>query len=203
MVTATAWETLVRKRRSIRQFTGDPVPRALVAELLEEALWAPSPHNSQPWRFTALFEFEDRERLAGAMAGELRATLAADGLAPEEIARQTERSYRRITAAPVVLLCSLVADGLVRYGDPYRDRLEWEMAAQSVGAVLQTLFLLAAGRGLGSCWMAAPMYCPEAVRGALALPAAYHPQALALLGYAASPGRVRPRRVFDEVVELR
>jgi nitroreductase len=77
------------------------------------------------------------------------------------------------------------------------------MAVQSVGAVLQTLFLLAAAHGLGACWMAAPMYCPEAVREVLELPGHQVPQALVLLGYPAAPGKVRERRPFEEVVDLR
>jgi nitroreductase len=77
------------------------------------------------------------------------------------------------------------------------------MAVQSVGSALQTLFLLAHARGIGSCWMAAPMYCPEIVREVLSLPDTYVPQALALLGYAENPGTIRPRRPFEQVVDIR
>jgi nitroreductase len=41
----------LRKRRSIRKYTAQPVPDELVLECLEAAGWAPSAHNSQPWRF--------------------------------------------------------------------------------------------------------------------------------------------------------
>src|SRR5579872_48635 len=184
----------VRERRSIRAFADEPLDRDLIAELLAAAVWAPSPHNSQPWRFTVLLSTADKAALAGAMAEQLAAELAADGLAAEEIERQTGRSLRRIVAAPAVVLCSLVRDGLVTYPDGRRNELEWQMAVQSVGTVLQTLFLLAAERGIGSCWMAAPMYCPEIVREVLDLPGHYCPQALALLGRAAAEGRVRERR---------
>lgn len=196
-------ESLVRNRRSIRRFAEHQVSRELIEEVLRAALWAPSPHNVQPWRYTVLFGPADRERLAAAMAGELEQQLRADGVDAEAIARQAGRSRERITGAPVVLLLSLVTDGLVRFSDGRRTELEWRMAVQSVGAALQTIFLLAAERGLGSCWMAAPMYCPEVVRRVLRLPDRYAPQALVLLGYAAGPGRVRERRPFDEVVELR
>jgi F420 biosynthesis protein FbiB-like protein len=200
---ASALQDLVRARRSIRNFRDEPVPPSLIAELLEEALWAPSPHNSQPWRFTVLLQRPEKERLAIAMADRLASELRADGVAPELIERQTDRSTARITRAPVVILCSLVADGLVGYSDDRRNHLEWQMAVQSVGAALQTLFLLAAERGLGSCWMAAPMYCPEVVREAIDLPEYFEPQALVLLGYSAAPGKLRQRRGFGEVVEFR
>jgi len=193
----------VRSRRSIRLFRDDPIPGDVVRELVRAAPWAPSPHNSQPWRFTALFGRADKERLADAMGERLTRDLRDDHLGEDEVARQTARSRLRITSAPVAILCSLVGDGLGSYPDRRRNELEWQMAVQSVGAVLQTLFLLAAARGLGTCWMAAPMYCPGEVRSALALAPELVPQALVLPGYPAHPGKVRPRRFLDEVLELR
>jgi F420 biosynthesis protein FbiB-like protein len=174
-----------------------------VEELLRESLWSPSPHNSQPWRFTVLFDGLDKERLAGVMAARLRSELEADNLAAEVIERQTNRSRQRITSAPIVVLCSLVGEGLVEYPDPRRNELEWQMAVQSVGAALQTLFLLAHARRIGTCWMAAPMYCPDVVRDVLGLSPSFQPQALVLMGFAAKAGKVRPRRPFDAVVDLR
>jgi F420 biosynthesis protein FbiB-like protein len=196
-------DQVIRDRRSIRQFVDEPIAREIVAELLEAALWSPSPHNSEPWRFTVLFNPVEKSRLAKAMADRLAVELYADGLDADTIERQTWRSRRRISTAPVVVMCSLVHDGLVRYGDPRRDLLEWQMAVQSVGCVLQTLFLLASARGIGACWMAAPMYCPEVVRECLDLPEEYQPQALALLGYPAAPARERERRSAAEVIDLR
>ena len=171
---------LVRSRRSIRQFEDRQVPRTVIAEIVQDAVWAPSPHNSQPWRFTALFERSDRHGLAEAMAARLQDELRRACVAEEGIKRQTARSVARIDEAPVAIVLSLVTDGLVTSGDRRLDALEWEMAVQSVGAVLQTLFLVAAARGLGSCWMAAPMYCPDVVRACVGLPEEYEPQALAL-----------------------
>lgn len=194
---------LVRDRRSIRSFASDGVSRELIFALLRDAQWAPSPHNAQPWRFTVLFEQEDKRRLADGMADQLRRELVADGTEPVVIEQQTDRSRKRITSAPVAVLCSLVREGLVPFPNERRNTLEFQMAVQSVGAVLQTLFLLAQTRGLGTCWMAAPMYCPEVVRATLELPAEYEPQALVLIGYPAGPGKVRPRLPADEVIDLR
>jgi F420 biosynthesis protein FbiB-like protein len=187
----------------VRHFRDEPLSRRLVAELLAAALWSPSPHNSEPWRFTALFDAADKQRLADAMARELEAELQRDGLDAAAIELQTGRSRRRVSTAPVVVLCSLVGEGLVRYGDRRRDELEWQMAVQSVGCVLQSLFLLASDRGIGSCWMAAPMYCPDVVRACLDLHDDYQPQALALLGYPAVTPRGRERRSGWEVIDLR
>lgn len=193
----------VKSRRSVRAFRDDPVDGAMIAELLDAARWAPSPHNSQPWRFTILTQGRDKLALASAMAGRLALELEADGLDAHSIKRQTGRSVERIATAPAVIVCSLVPDGLVTYPDSRRAELEWQMAVQSVGCVLQTLFLVAAERGIATCWMAAPMYCPEEVRAALSLDPHYEPQALVLLGYAATEGKIRERRPLDVVVDIR
>ena len=43
------------------------------------------------------------------------------------------------------------------------------MALLSLGAAVENLMLAAADAGLASCWVAAPIFCPEAARDALAL----------------------------------
>jgi nitroreductase len=55
------------------------------------------------------------------------------------------------------------------------------------------MLLLAHAEGLAACWMCAPLFCPDIVRMALALPADWEPQALVTLGYPAAPGRPRER----------
>ena len=43
------FEELVRSRRSIRGYKKDPVPRAVIEEIVEVAKGAPSSMNTQPW----------------------------------------------------------------------------------------------------------------------------------------------------------
>lgn len=45
------FDEVVRGRRSIRGFQKRPVPRALIREILELAMRAPSSLNTQPWNF--------------------------------------------------------------------------------------------------------------------------------------------------------
>lgn len=52
---------LIRNRRSIRSYTGEPIDPALVAQLVEVLLRAPSSRNINPWEFVVV---DDRERLA-------------------------------------------------------------------------------------------------------------------------------------------
>jgi nitroreductase len=41
-------------RRSIRKYTGEPVPDNLIQELLKAAMAAPSARNEQPWHFIVI-----------------------------------------------------------------------------------------------------------------------------------------------------
>ncbi len=57
---------IIRERRSVRKFTGEPVTRDEVETILEAGRWAPSGLNNQPWKFLALFAGDARqEDLAG------------------------------------------------------------------------------------------------------------------------------------------
>ena len=42
---------IIRNRRSVRQFTSDPVTQEQVEKLLEAGIMAPSAMNKQPWHF--------------------------------------------------------------------------------------------------------------------------------------------------------
>jgi coenzyme F420-0:L-glutamate ligase/coenzyme F420-1:gamma-L-glutamate ligase len=68
------------------------------------------------------------------------------------------------------------------------------MALLSLGAGVENLMLAAADGGLASCWVAAPIFCPEAARDALELPREWLPHALVLVGRPdpAYVGRTRP-----------
>jgi F420 biosynthesis protein FbiB-like protein len=114
------------------------------------------------------------------------------------------RSRDRIMAAPVLILGCVVGEGLRDWPDERRRRYEWTMAAQSMGGALQNMMLTAHGHGLASYWLSAPLFCPDAVREALALPEGYIPQALIAVGHTeagfAPPPRP-PLRLDDMLLE--
>lgn len=51
-------------RRSVRQFTAEPVTREEVEQILRAGAWAPSGLNNQPWRFAVVRDAEIRRALA-------------------------------------------------------------------------------------------------------------------------------------------
>jgi nitroreductase len=46
--------TLMRQRRSVRDYKSDPVPQEYIDKILEAGRWAPSSANSQPWDFIVI-----------------------------------------------------------------------------------------------------------------------------------------------------
>ncbi len=53
----------IRERRSVRNFTEEPVSRKLMLEMLRTASWAPSGLNNQPWRFAIIWDQGLKEEL--------------------------------------------------------------------------------------------------------------------------------------------
>jgi F420 biosynthesis protein FbiB-like protein len=175
----------MRSRRSIRRYRERPVPRDVLWRLLEAARWAPSAHNRQPWRFAVITDPAQRVSLAQAMGESFRRDLEADKLPSDEANRQVARSVERITRAPAVIVLCLSMAEMDRYPDPRRQQAEWLMAVQSAALAAQNLLLMAHSEGLGACWMCAPLFCPDVVRAALALPEDWEAQALLTVGYPA------------------
>lgn len=55
---------LIKKRRSIRKYTDEPLSDADVKSLLEAAMAAPSANNRQPWEFVVVRDEALRRQLA-------------------------------------------------------------------------------------------------------------------------------------------
>lgn len=179
-------------RRSIRRFSGARVPRSIIMEVVNAAIWAPSAHNRQPWRFAVIEDGHTRRSLASAMADRLRSDLARDELPPDVIEADASRSYTRLTGAPVLVVLCLTMRDMDTYPDPIRTDHEHTMAVQSTAMAGQNLLLSAHAHGLGACWMCAPLFVPDLVCDLLGLPAAWQPQALITLGYPAET-RIKER----------
>jgi F420 biosynthesis protein FbiB-like protein len=188
-------------RRSIRAFIPKPVPRDVLDALVEAACIAPAPHHSRPWRFVVIDTTEGKTALADGMGRAWRTDLEGDGVAPARIDELVDASHQKITGAPALVLGCLTWDGLDRYPDDARRRAEWGMALLSLGAAVENLMLAAADAGLASCWVAAPIFCPEAARDALALEPEWLPHALVMIGYPdpAYTGRARPPIPLDTI----
>jgi nitroreductase len=69
---AAAFATALARRRSVRDFSVEPVPRALIETCVAAAASAPSGANQQPWRFVAIGDPAVKARLRIAAEAEER-----------------------------------------------------------------------------------------------------------------------------------
>lgn len=72
----------IKQRRAARSFSSDRIPEAILQEILELAIQAPSGFNLQPWRFIVVREQENKDKLQACAFNQ-----------------------RQVGEAPVVLIC--------------------------------------------------------------------------------------------------
>ncbi len=195
--------SFLASRRSVRRFSSQGIPPDVLLRVLRSAVLAPSAHNRQPWRFVVVEDRETRRRMAEDMSARFREDLRRDGLAIEEAERRVDRSRERLLGAPALIVICLTMAEMDTYPDAERRRAEHTMAVQSAALAAGHLLLAAHAEGLGACWMCAPLFVPDVLRGALKLPPDWEPQGMIVLG---TPEAVPPdpgRRPLDEVTVWR
>ncbi|MCW2904154.1 MAG: F420-dependent oxidoreductase [Streptosporangiaceae bacterium] len=193
---------VLHARRTVRDFTDQPVDSRVVHRAVAAAVTAPAPHHTTPWRFVLVESPESRERLLDAMREAWIADLRRDGFSEESIGRRVKRGdvLRR---APYLVVPFLVADGAHDYPDARRAHAEREMFLVSMGAGVQNLLVALAVEGLGSCWVSSTMFCADVVREALEVPESWDPMGAVGIGHAATPPGERPRRRPEDFIETR
>lgn len=185
----------LRTRRSIRRFQPDPVADEVILRVIATATYAPSAHNTQPWRFVIVNDASARARLGQALTSAMRADMASAGASEAEIEKRVANSIRRINEAPVlILLCRDVT--AVRE----HKREDEIMSIQSVANAATYLLLAAHAEGLGGNWICWTLYAQEETREALNLPETWEPQAMVFLGYADEEPKEKALRLVEEVV---
>jgi coenzyme F420-0:L-glutamate ligase / coenzyme F420-1:gamma-L-glutamate ligase len=173
-------------RRSVRRFSGEPVPPRLVEDAVAEALTAPAPHHTRPVRFVWLQTPQTRIRLLDQMRDKWRSDLTDDGRPVDAVERRVARGQMLYEAAEVVIPF-MVPDGAHSYPDAARTDAEHTMFTVAVGAAVQALLVALAVRGVGSCWIGSTIFAADLVRAELDLPGGWEPLGAIAIGYPEHP----------------
>lgn len=178
----------IKSRKSIRGYKPDQVPRAVIREILETAVRAPSTMNTQPWEFFVIAGEPLRKTIEGC-AARLR---GGESPHPElEVIGWTNDSVYRDRqvdlAKHIFQVMGIARDDKAkraawmergfRYFDAPAaivicvDRSLAEAAPLlDIGAVMQTICLAALHHGLGTCIHDQGVMFPEVVREHAGIP---------------------------------
>jgi coenzyme F420-0:L-glutamate ligase/coenzyme F420-1:gamma-L-glutamate ligase len=190
------------ERRTVRDFTPDPVDPAAVRRAIAAALTAPAPHHSEPWRFAVAETPQARTALLDAMLAAWTADLRGDGFTEQQIARRVRRG-EPLRRAPLIIVPCLAADAAHSYPDQRRAAAERTMFVVSMGAAVQNLLVALAIEDLGSCWVSSALFCPDVAAASLGLPPGWEPMGAIGVGHPAAPPPPRPPRDPERFITVR
>ena len=168
----------IGKRRSIRNYSDEPVEQKNVLELLDAAHAAPSGNNTQPWRFLVI---EDP-----AMRGSL--------------ARVCHGQQWMATAPVHIVVCADLegrASTMTRF-DEDTSGMDAKRAIRDTAIAVDHLMLRAVELGLGTCWIG--WYTQDEIRPLLGIPENIFVLGVIVVGRAAENPKPRPRRPLAELV---
>ncbi|RMF95263.1 MAG: nitroreductase family protein [Candidatus Schekmanbacteria bacterium] len=143
-------EEAIKNRRSIRKFKDKDVPLPLLKEIIDTALWAPSPMNRQNWKIF-LLKGKKKDQLVKICAESFPfIEPRLKKVFKPSIIEWTKNFFKTLGNAPVVV---------VVYSTPSGEELTSDI--QGAAAFIQNLLLLLYAKGLGACWMTGPVNVKE------------------------------------------
>ncbi|NHK28142.1 nitroreductase [Parvularcula flava] len=178
----------VMERRSIRAYTDQPVPRAVIEEILSLAARAPSGGNLQPWNVHVVTG-EALDRLKAHMKEAIAASPTGEGtdfdIYPKNLP-EPWRSRRHKVGEDLYALLGIERDNrlgrMLQFSRNYEffgapvglffsiDRQMGLPQWAHLGMFMQTIALLAVERGLSTCMQEAWAAFPKTVSAFLGLP---------------------------------
>lgn len=156
------------KRKSVRQFKEDQVPKEDVMKCLKAAIEAPSPKHQQNWYFVVM---QDKEKVKDLAQIVEKSHEKISMLCKDEKERQYfmkfMKYYTLFKDAPTVVLVyskpyDMIEEKILRASGTGEETIEKlkapQSAAQAVGAAVENFLLAATELGYGTCYMTGPTH---------------------------------------------
>ncbi|HVC56119.1 MAG TPA: nitroreductase family protein [Stellaceae bacterium] len=200
---ATDLFEIIRTTRSMRRLKPDPVPDALIRQILEAGVCAPSGGNMQRWRFLVIRDAATKATVGAyykrawdeQVGPRYRAGEPAPGTDRDRFLRMlgaAEHLAAHIHEAPVWIVPCLQGAAPTR------------TAGSSIYPAIQNMLLAARALGLGATLTTLYLAFEKEAEAALGLPADWHSYALLPVGYPLGRfGPVRRVALGDVVYEDR
>jgi len=133
---------LIKDRRTIypEQYTSRQVQKEQVEKILNNAIWAPTHGNTQPWRFQVFMSEESREELS-----KLLGTLYVEKIPAD---KQNSMKLAKIISRP---LKSSVVVAIIMKRDETEKIAEIE-EIEAVACAVQNMHLTCTAYGIGGFW---------------------------------------------------
>lgn len=217
----TSVSEAIRTRHSVREFEERAIPEALLRDLLEDALRAPSWKNSQPWQLHVLTgekksQMARRLTEAAAAATPRPDTAWLESYPPEARKRMFDLGMQVYGVAGIDRKDKAARDAFMLrnfefFGAPaaifITTRFDLNFfVGLDIGCLLESILLLAREHGLGTCPQAALGAFPDVVRSELGLGQEHHVVCGLSIGYAAAESELNrfhaPRESFESLVKF-
>lgn len=139
---SVAFLDTLKRRRTVRQYSTEPVPMDVLERAIEAAASAPSGANQQPWTFVSITDPELKRQIRAAAEEEERRSysgrMSAEWLAALE-PLGTDEHKPHLENAPVVIVVFAQAYGLDETGDKVKHYYVSESVGIAVGFLLAAL----------------------------------------------------------------
>jgi nitroreductase len=196
----------IQDRRSIRDYSEEPVSDHDLDMILEAARQAPSGENAQPWRFIVVKDEGTRRKL-GALAGggsgrrftaEFVTKKMQERFSSLEDEAKKRAAFEKLTSGQVSAFLANAPVNLVVCG----KKDVWDMPYDT-SAAIENMLLMVTALGLGACWVIAPcidIRDEERIKALLGIPEGFKAVSIVSVGHPTRPHRPRPRLPIKDLV---
>lgn len=132
----------IQRRRTIRDFSDDSVPKEIIVDCLKSAATAPSGANRQPWHFSVVSDKETKRKIREAAEEEEKKLYS--GRAPDEWLEAleplgTDENKPFLEIAPYLIVVFSEAYGLDDKGDKIKNYYVSESVGIATGMLITAL----------------------------------------------------------------